>query len=136
MLMGVKGYAGPLAGLVNGPGQQFLAGAGRPGDQDRCITDRVQLGFLQNSEHAVIAGQYRREGLGIVQLRDGLFLAEIEDVEQAFSLEGAVDGRYQVLLGYGLDQVIISALFQAIHGRACFVEGRDHDALRFVAALF
>jgi len=68
MLTAVNGLLGPAAGLVNGPGQQVLAGAAFTGDQDRHVAGGMQLGLLEQPPHGRRAGQNGTKGPGAAQL--------------------------------------------------------------------
>ena len=114
---------------MNGPRQQFLAGPALPGDEDGDVAGGVQFGLLQHLQQRRAAGDDLFKCVRVGENGGTAAALELQDIHQPLALERALDREDQVVLGDGFDEVVVSALSQALQGGAGVVHGRDHDAL-------
>jgi hypothetical protein len=119
--------AAALAALVNQPGEQFLARAGLPLDQ------QVEIGITQRGHHVAQAadrgGRADQRAAGAV-LRQGLEPAVFQ--RQGAGMGGALDRRDQRVGGEGLGQEIPHPGLERIdrHVHVTMAGDQDHGQFR------
>ena len=115
-------FGGPVAALVDGPGDEFLAGAALAGNQDRGL--RPGHPFHQGQDFLHDPGLSHNVGEAVLFFQFLVQQAVGQDEVAVF--QGLGDGHQDFVVLEGLEDVIEGAFF---HGRDRFFHGaeRSHD---------
>ncbi len=120
---GNEGGVAPRALGMDGPGHQFFAGAGFPGDQDGGIGLRhIDNGFKQLDHGRGLAHQVFKPGDGgDPLLQDQVFHGQVLHLHQF------LDGEAEFLEVEGLEQIVVGAQLHGLHRVLNGAVGGHHD---------
>ncbi len=117
-----EALGGPVAALVDGPGDEFLAGAALAGNQDR----GPGLGHPFHQGQDILHDSGLTHNVGEAVLFFQFLVQQAVGEDQVAVFQGLGDGHHDFFILKGLEDVIEGAFF---HGRDRFFHGaeRGHD---------